>query len=123
MKDVEKDKRSVRLTFTLVGKCKDMPLKHIPAEWRNADTLDLVRSRVIAQFGDRALHIIDEDKLGSDNAIYPKFYAAGWFQSTTEPLTELVVVDHGNTMEAAQKALLSSVVNVPWDMVCANVCA
>lgn len=121
MKDVEKDKQPVRLTFTLVGKTKDVPAKHLPAEWKNSDTLDLVRSRVVAQFGDRALYIVDEDKLGNDNAIYPKFYAAGWFQSADEPLTELVVVDHGNTMEAAQKALLSSVVNVPWDVVCANV--
>jgi len=121
MKDVTSEKMSVKLAFTLIGKCKDMPAKHIPAEWRNSDTLNLVKQRVTDQFGARALHIINEDMLGNDNAIYPKFYAAGWFHSMGNPMTELVVVDHGNTMEAAQNALLQSVTSVPWDMVCAYV--
>ncbi|KKM60734.1 hypothetical protein LCGC14_1538810, partial [marine sediment metagenome] len=48
-------------------------------------------------------------------------YSAGWFVSEGEDPLELVVVDHGKTMEAATNAMMESVKLVNWDLLAARI--
>ena len=114
----------VKLSFTLVGKSKEWDRnipKNIPVEFTNADTLSFVRDTVADQFGDRALVIVNEHLLQDDSRPYPEYYSAGWFISEGDEQFELVVVDHGNTMEAATKAMMESVKVVDWDSFAARI--
>lgn len=108
----------VRLNLTLVGKA-DMWKRNIPKgtqlEDSNKDTLLFVKNTVADQFGDRAIVVVDEHSLSNDIYLYPKYYAAGWFVSEGDEPTELVVVDHGENMELAVKAMLNSVTTIDWD--------
>jgi hypothetical protein len=108
----------VRLNLTLVGRA-DMWKRNIPKgtqfEDSNKNTLLFVKNIVADQFGDRAITIIDENNLSDDIYSYPKYYAAGWFVSEGDNPTELVVVDHGESMELAVKAMLSSVTTIDWN--------
>lgn len=108
----------VRLHFTLVGKSnewkRNMP-KGVEAEFTNNDTLSFVRDTVSGQFGSRALVIVNEQLLSNDMRPYPEFYAAGWFVSEENPERELVLVEHGDSMEAANKAMMDSVSTIDWE--------
>ncbi len=108
----------VKLSFTLVGKSniwkRNIP-KGVQLESSNADTLAFVRDTVVDQFGGRALVIVNEHRLVNDAYPYPEYYAAGWFISEGDEQYELVVVDHGDTMEAATKAMMNSVKVVDWN--------
>lgn len=107
----------VKLNFILVGKSiswKRNMTREKQIEFRNSATLSFVRDTVINQFGNRALVIINESVLESNTIIYPKFYSAGWFISEGDDSRELVVIDHGNTMEAANKAVIESVKVIDW---------
>jgi hypothetical protein len=115
--------RKVKLHFTLIGKSyewkRNLP-KSVQSEFGDIDTLSFVRDTVIGQFGDRALVIVNEKALNNKPA-YPNFYSAGWFISEDENPSELVVVDHGNTMEAATKAMIESVRVIDWDSLSARI--
>lgn len=110
--------RRVKLHFTLVGYSnawkKNMP-KDVQSEFGNHDTLSCVRDIVAEQFGNRALFIVNEKMLDNNRRAYPEFYSAGWFVSEDEHPLELVVVDHGSTMEAATMAMMESVKVVDWN--------
>lgn len=123
MEDIKREKLPVKMPFVLVGKSRDIPVSQLPDNWKNSDTLELVKKRVAFHFGDRATYVVNQDRLESDHRVYPEFYAAGWFYTAEAPYSELVVIEHGSTMEAARKALLHSMSDVPWDLVCANVSA
>ena len=115
----------VKLHLTLVGKSnswkRNMPKGMSPAEFTNEDTLSFVRDTVADQFGDRALFIVNEHLLSEEARVYPEYYAAGWFVSEDGERTELVVVDHGSTMEAATKAMMESVKVIDWDSFSARI--
>jgi len=114
----------VKLHFTLVGRSeiwkRNMP-KGMPMEFTNEDTLSFVRDIVADQFGDRALVVINEHLLRDNSRTYPEYYAAGWFISEDDEQSELVVIDHGSTMDAATKAMLESVKVVDWNSVSARI--
>jgi len=107
----------VQLHFMLVGKSNAFERK-LPAEliaqFTNDYRFSVVRDIVTNQFGDRAVIIPNEDKLKKNFGVYPKFYSAGWFISQGDNESELIMVEHGNTMEAATKAMLESVKMVNW---------
>lgn len=114
----------VKLFFTLVGKSNAWSrnmAKDIRSEFGNADTLSYVRDTVAGQFGDRALVVVNEKSLENSKSNYPEFYSAGWFVSQGDNPMELVVVDHGNTMEAATKAMMESVKVIDWNSFSARV--
>lgn len=116
--------RRVKLHFTFVGKSNEWNrnmAKDIRSEFDNSETLSFVKDTVVAQFGDRALMIVNEKSLEGDKSSYPEFYSAGWFVSEGEDPTELVVVDHGSTMEAATKAMMESIKVVDWDSLSARI--
>lgn len=107
----------VRIYFTLVGKSniwKRHLSKLTALDFANTDTLEYVRETVANQFGDRALVIVNEDKLKDGSGSYPEYFAAGWFVSEEDNPQELIVVDHGNSMESAVKAMMSSVKTIGW---------
>lgn len=108
----------VRLYFTLVGKSNEWKRASRPnldLDFTNASTLDFVRDRVASQFGERALVIVNDNLLKNDARVYPEYYAAGWFISEEDNPRELVVVDHGSSMEEANRAMMKSVSMVDWD--------
>lgn len=107
----------VQLYFTLVGKSSMWERglsKETIDKATNEDRLDIVRDIVSAQFGDRKITIMNEQRLKIKGLPYPGFYSAGWFVSQGDDALELVVVDHGKTMEAATKAMLESVKTIDW---------
>ena len=116
--------RRVKIYSTLVGRSnawkRNMP-KETQVEFGSAATLSYVRDLVVEQFGERALVIVNEKTLESDKLTYPEFYSAGWFVSEGEDPLELVVVDHGKTMEAATNAMMESVKLVNWDLLAARI--
>lgn len=114
--------RKVRLTFTLVGKSEIWKRKLSPEILQHAtneDTLLYVEEVVANRFGKRALFVANKDML--NYGTYPKYYAAGWFISEEDNPSELVVLDHGETMELATKAMLNSVRNIDWDEVAISI--
>lgn len=114
--------KKVKLHFTLVGKSESWKRKmphELLKEATNQDTLTFVRNTVSDRFGNRALVMVDEDKLLLGP--YPKFYSAGWFISEGDNASELVVVHHGSTMDLATKSMLNYVCNVDWDNIAATV--
>jgi len=114
----------VKLHFTLVGKSKawarNLP-KGANVEVTNEDTLSYVRDTVADQFGDRALVIVNEHRLQDNSRTYPEYYAAGWFVSEDGERSELVIVDHGSTMEAATNAMMESVKVTDWPSLSAKI--
>ena len=102
--------------FTLVGRSqaftRGLP-KHIADEIKNSDMLNSVKGQVIEQFGDRALLIVDEDRLNMNIGPYPEFYSAGWFVDT-DGKNELTVLAHGRSMEAAT-SLVTDTVSSSWN--------
>jgi len=124
----------VSVMFTLSGKTLDVPKRkagrdselddedyyeqYLPTpKWNNEDTLDLVKQKVHKHFGvARSVFVANEDMLSEDRLIYPAYFSAGWFVSS-DGKTELVVVDHGATMELANKSMLSSVTKIDWEQI------
>lgn len=108
--------KRVKLHFTLVGKTDEWRRGHNLQEWTNRDSFDLVKDTVISHFGSgRPMLMINEDSLRSSGSAYPEYYAAGWFITEDKPLSELVVVAHGDSMASAKKFLLDAVNMVDWD--------
>lgn len=110
--------RKVQLYFTLVGKSNAWERglqKDEIARFTNKYRVEMIRDIVSNQFGNRAIIITNEDRLKNSISTYPKFYSAGWFVSQDDDESELVVVGHANTMEAATKTMLEAVKLVDWD--------
>ena len=120
MEDVT-NKLSVQVPFILIGKSKEIPAIELPLGWSNSNTLEMVKEKVAFHFGSRAMHVVNEDDLLPDNKMYPEFYAAGWFHTIDSPMTELVIISHGHTMESARRNLFTYVPDVPWNEVCCKV--
>lgn len=118
MEDV---KLPVKLMYMLAGKSKDFDVKNLPTGWTNADTLELVKDKVASGLRKTSTYVLNEKALAIGSDSYPNYYVAGWFVSGQLPLTELVVIAHGNTMAVAKKLLLDAMPNVPWTKVCADV--
>lgn len=109
---------SVKMLFMLAGKSKDFGPKNTPDGWTNEDTLGLVKTRIASTLRDTTTHVVDEATLVSSACSYPRHYVAGWFISTNDPLTELVVVAHADSVSIAKKILIDSVQNISWDTEC-----
>lgn len=124
--------RKVRLEFTLVGKSYETGEKvnDIPASEIHENVLRKIQN----SFGERPVFISEK----SSNIItrggkYPDFFIAGWFVSssaTGEPTgkylgsdlgSELLVIAHGESMVGAKRSLMSTVTDVPWDLVARNI--
>jgi len=114
--------RKVRYSLVLVGKTarKDKQKLGGTEPYTNAELLDLVKLDVEEHFGIRPVFVMDEELLPHKYK-YPNFYAAGWFVSdetiSNEPGmgSELVVVGHADTMEAAKKILLDKANSLDWE--------
>ena len=122
----------VSIMFTLVGKTLDVPTRkasrylddeeesivdpHIASrKWDNEDSLGIVIQKVNKHFGaTRPLIVINEDILSEERLVYPDFFCAGWFVSS-DGKAELVVVDHGNSLELANKSMMTSVTKIDWE--------
>jgi hypothetical protein len=107
--------KKIKLHLTLVGKTDEWK-KYIRSgeEFSNANNLEYVRDIVKEQFGERPMFITNENTLRDDVVVYPKYFSAGWFISEEQPLAELVVIAHGESMEVANKAMLESVKKIDW---------
>ncbi len=97
-------------THTLVGRtrrAKEVDLS------TNEEKLEKVLGLVRGQFGERPMVVVGEERLTGELSKYPEFYIAGWFLSAekdaNDKIQELVVVDHGSTMELARKALMNNI--------------
>ena len=113
----------VNLNFRLAGKTdgwKKIMSYNSAIDWSNAVILDFVKAIISEQFGDRALVVVDESKI-LNSIGYPDFFSAGWFTSASHPMSELVLVAHGDNMAAAGKSMLDSVRDVDWDSVSVRV--
>lgn len=107
----------VQLYFTLVGRSASFERKlssEMIAQFTNEYRLDVVRGIVAEQFGNRAIVIMNEDRLKAKVPVYPEFYSAGWFVSQGDDELELIIVEHGRTMESATRAMMESVKAVDW---------
>lgn len=115
----------VSLMFTLVGKTVDSLTKKAKivfsqdGDWTNSDTLSYVKSSVEKHFGNRPLHVVNENRLLAGS--YPKYYCAGWFYSQSMG-NELVLVDHGSDMKTARENMMRSIVDkIDWTSLAKNV--
>jgi hypothetical protein len=118
-------KRKVRINMILVSRLY-MNFKEIQ-DISNRDMLEFVKNQISSHFGERPIKISDESILTLIGHRYPEFYAAGWFISD-DPITntdgkgsELVIVAHGDSMKAAQKAMMLGVEMASWDSVAKNI--
>jgi len=109
----------VKINHTLVGKTGKSK-KEVDTR-TNTEKLDAVLADIKKQFGDRPIYIMDGNVLLDDTSRYPAFYAAGWFLSKEKPVSELVVVSHGPSMESARKFLMTSIKNIDWEGLAKNV--
>ena len=96
-------------THTLVGRVKRVKEE----DSLNCEKLQKVTEIVQEQFGNRPTIIVGQEKLANELLAYPEFYAAGWFRSAVVDhdgrTQELVIVDHGSTMEEARKSMLRNI--------------
>ena len=107
-------------THTLVGRVK----RAREEDALNCDKLQKVIRMVKEQFGNRPTVIVGQEKLANELLAYPEFYAAGWFRSATVDkdgrTQELVIIDHGSTMEEARKSMLRNI-KTEWNFGSENV--
>lgn len=116
--------RKVKLCFTLVGKTNAWERglsSDIIGQISNEDRLFIVRKMVADRFGDRALIILNEQDLASNLSHYPEFFSAGWFISEDDGVSEMVVVEHADSMEAASDAMIEAVKLLDWDQFAVSV--
>ena len=105
----------IKLHFTLVGKTDEWK-KFIRSDehFSNSDNMEYICDLVTSQFGKRPMFITSESTLRDDVVVYPKYFSAGWFVSEVNPLTELVVLAHGESMTAANKSVMEAVKRIDW---------
>lgn len=119
--------RKVKYSFILVGKTAKKKIKDNGHFYTNAELLELVKEDVRNQFGDRATFVVNAPSISNDVNKYPNFYAATWLVSD-DPVdgdvgvgSELVLIDHANTMEAARKSLFDTVKSIEWDTLASTI--
>ena len=115
--------RKIALHFTLVGKSnsweRGLSIDTIH-QHANKDRLAIVKKMVADQFGERALVVANEKALSNILANYPGYFAAGWFISE-DAEDELVMVGHGDSMEAANLSMMEAIKNVDWDQMAVKI--
>jgi len=111
----------------LVGKTASRDRKDNGDLHTNTELLDLVKKEVRQQYGNRPTFVINTSSILSNVNRYPNYYAAVWLTST-EPVSgedgvgsELVIIEHGSTMEFARKSLLDVIENIEWDDLAATI--
>lgn len=115
--------QKVKLLFTLIGKSDSWQRKMTPekiVECKNSDTLSYVCDVVSQQFGNRALVVVNQNRL--EYGTYPTYYSAGWFISEGDNASELVVIDHGDTMKDATNSMFESIRNMNWNELAMPIC-
>jgi hypothetical protein len=104
-----------KIHFSLTGKTDQWKKYANSAEYfSNADNLNYVTDLIKLQFGERPMYFSNESVLRNDAVTYPRFFSAKWFVSVEDSITELVVVGHGESMEAADKAAISTMKSISW---------
>jgi hypothetical protein len=109
----ESDMNQVKPRMTLVGLVSRDAKTH--KSLTNTEKLANVKNYVDQYFWCCEPYVQNEDRLLDEHHPYPLFFSAGWFVIDTGPeLKQALIVVHGDSMEDANKRLISAANKVDW---------